>query len=104
MARQQSRGRKTSKAGRPPKWSTSQTKSIRVPAYLAQKLLEVAQELDTGLHEPMIIQPGDFNVSRQEKKASLALRDIRIYRAAGQDVVRINELFAVLADALESNQ
>jgi hypothetical protein len=32
--------------GRPPKWTTSDTKTIRVPAYLAERLLELAQDMD----------------------------------------------------------
>jgi hypothetical protein len=32
--------------GRPPKWTTSETKTIRVPAYLAERLLELAQYMD----------------------------------------------------------
>ena len=32
--------------GCPPKWTTSETKTIRVPAYLAERLLELAQYMD----------------------------------------------------------
>ncbi len=32
--------------GCPPKWTTSETKTIRIPAYLAERLLELAQYMD----------------------------------------------------------
>ena len=89
-------------AGRPSEWRNAPTQSIRVPKSLAPKILEIAHELDVGLQEPMIIQPEDLKVQRQEKHASLTLQNIRIYRSSGHDVLRLKELLAVLADALKS--
>jgi len=93
---------KNGNAGRPSEWRNSPTQTIRVPKSLVPKILEIAHELDAGLQEPMIIQPEDLKVQRQEKHASLALQNIRIYRSSGHDGVRLEELQTVLADAVKS--
>jgi len=67
---------KNGNAGRPSEWRNSPTQTIRVPKSLVPKILEIAHELDAGLQEPMIIQPEDLKVQRQEKHASLALQNV----------------------------
>jgi hypothetical protein len=44
--KQSGRGGKRLGAGRPPKWSTSDFKTIRVPVALAPQVLEIARYLD----------------------------------------------------------
>jgi hypothetical protein len=90
------------KVGRPSEWRNAPTQTVRVPESLVPKILEIAHELDAGLHEPMIIRPENLKVQRQEKHASLTLQNIRIYRSSGHDVLRLKELLVVLADALKS--
>lgn len=98
MSKQKSKHQQASQVGRPSKWQSSPTTNIRVPESLAEKLLEIAHELDWGLSEPMIIQPDDFKIHRQEKHASMNLQNIRVYRASGQNVLRISELLAALTN------
>jgi hypothetical protein len=60
--------------GRPPKWTTSETKTIRVPAYLAERLLELAQYMDRHDGElPFDLMPPVITSGHPSSKTEEAL-------------------------------
>jgi len=69
--------------GRPPKWTTSDTKTIRVPAYLAERLLELAQymdrhdgELPLDLMPPVITSSHPFSAAEGAFCCDLETREV----------------------------
>lgn len=82
--------------GRPSEWQNTPTCTIRVPKILAEKLLEIAKEIDKGLGETLIIQPEDLKVVTHGKRDQLSLSSLRIYSHSKQKVVRVQDLIDVL--------
>lgn len=91
----------SSRVGRPSPWRQQPKTTIRVPAVLADTLLELAHELDQGLTTPLVIQPQDHQIYAARKTSALDLQRLRVYRHQGHSVLRLEDLVAALAKGLE---
>jgi hypothetical protein len=92
--RNSGRGGARTGGGRKSEWRNQPTVSIRVPQILAQQILEIARELDKGYEGTITINTASGKLSQQRKATQdrLYLSDVRIYRATGHKVVRLEEL------------
>lgn len=96
------RGGSRSGSGRPSPWKNTPTQTIRVPAIFADKLLEIAQQLDQGLDGELIISPEDYEIRSQAKQERLPLTKLRVYKHSGHKAIRIQELIDVLQAQLDA--
>ena len=88
--------------GRKSEWNNRPTTSIRVPEALAEKILEIARELDKGYEGMLIIDTASGNFKRQQKSTQerLYLSQVKLYRSSGHKVIRLDELVRSLQDYL----
>lgn len=68
-----------SRPGRPTSWSTSETRTIRVPVGLTDTLLDIAKKLDRGDILDVDSRLIDLTV-------------IKVYKLHGRSVVRVDDL------------
>jgi hypothetical protein len=97
------RGGKRKGGGRPSNWQQKPTCTIRVPEIFAKILVEIAQELDKGLNEVIVIDPKKMAVSPQVKKEILSLGHLRIYTQSGHKTLRVKDLISALQQCSDKN-
>jgi hypothetical protein len=97
------RGGSRTGGGRPSIWQHSPTRTIRVPEVFAEKLLEIAEQLDKGLDGELIISPKDLKLRSQVKQEKMSFSKIRVYQQAGHKTIRISDLISVLQTYVETS-
>jgi hypothetical protein len=97
------RGGARTGGGRKSEWNNQPTISIRVPEILAQRILEIARELDKGYEGTLIINTASGALSQQRKATQerLYLSKVKVYRASGHKVIRLEELVHSLQSYIE---
>lgn len=96
------RGGYREKAGRKSTWSSGckfeDTKLIRVPVAIAERLLEIAHQIDSGQSIDLVPEPNNEIVTKSNliQKGKQIISDISVVRA--KDRASVRKYFALLLD------
>ena len=88
--------------GRKSSWLNQPTCTVRVPEVFAQLILEIAQKLDQGSEDELVVNLKAQALVHQTKRSKLLLSDVPIYSRGGQQVVRLQDLLGACQSALEA--